>query len=147
MTVAAGVVAAAAGHDWVTLVIGSWTGKGSVFGSVPSGTFWNVNCWPPRTVIVYVQPSADAIGIAARPSTATRQPTATAAIMALRLLNTVAYSSREMPRKFVPTTITGRLERTLLAAAELCNSEPSVWWIFIRYKHAATFSHCRQAIL
>jgi hypothetical protein len=90
VTVAAGVVAVTGGQDVETLVIGRFTGRGSDVAGVPTGTFWNVNCWPPRTVIVYVQPSADAIGIAARPSTATRQPTVTAAIITLRLLNTVA---------------------------------------------------------
>jgi hypothetical protein len=94
--VAAGVVAVAGGHDCETLVIGSWTGTGSVVGSVPGGTFWKVNCWPPATVIVTVQPSADAFGIAARPIAATMQQVTPT--VSLRLLNTVAYSSRGVPR-------------------------------------------------
>jgi hypothetical protein len=99
VAVTVGGPAVTGGHDWATLMIGSWTGSGSVAGSVPSGTFWNVNCWPSATVIVTVQPSADALGIAARPSTVTRQQAVTAAIITLRLLNTVAYSSpRGMPR-------------------------------------------------
>ena len=98
VTVTAGVVAVTGGHVCETLMIGSWTGRGSEFGFVPGGTFWNVNCWPPATVIVTVQPSADAFGIAPRPNTATRQNMVTAAIDRLRLLNTVAYSSRGVPR-------------------------------------------------
>jgi hypothetical protein len=98
VTVSAGVVAETGGHVCETLMIGSWTGSGSEFGFVPCATFWKVNCWPPVTVIVTVQPSADALGIAPRPNTATRQNMVTAAIDRLRLLNTVAYSSRGVPR-------------------------------------------------
>ena len=98
VTVAAGVVTVTGGHDHATLVIGSVTGSGSDVGAVPVGTFWNVNCWPPATVIVTVHPSAEALGMAARPSTVTRHATVTAAIVSFRLLNTVAYSSRGVPR-------------------------------------------------
>jgi hypothetical protein len=35
VTVTDGVVEAAGGQFWETLMIGSWTGRGSVFGSVP----------------------------------------------------------------------------------------------------------------
>jgi len=98
VTVTAGVVAVTGGHVWETLTIGSWTGSGSVLGSVPGATFWNVNCWPPTTVMITVQPSADALGIAPRPNTANTQPAVSAAIDNLRLLNTVAYSSRGAPR-------------------------------------------------
>ena len=97
VTVRAGVVAATGGQVWETLTIGSWTGRGSEFGFVPGATPWNVNCWPPATVITTVQPSADALGIAPKPNTATRQNKVTAAIDRLRLLNTVAYSSRGVP--------------------------------------------------
>jgi len=44
VTVTAGVVAVTGGHVWLTVMIGSWTGRGSVFGFVPGATFWNVNC-------------------------------------------------------------------------------------------------------
>ena len=98
VTVAAGVVAVTGGHDWATLVIGRLTGSGSDVGGVPSGTFWNVNCWPPATVIVTVHPAAEAFGIAPRPSAVTTHATVTAAILSFRLLNTVAYSSRRVPR-------------------------------------------------
>ena len=98
VTVTAGVVAVAGGQDWVTFRIGSWTGSGSEFGSVSGATFWKVNCWPPTTVIVTVQPSADAFGMAPSPSTVTRHAATTAAIVSFRLFNTVAYSSRGMPR-------------------------------------------------
>jgi hypothetical protein len=97
VTVTAGVVAVIGGHDWLTLVIGRVTGSGSDVGSVPGGTFWNVNCWPPATVIVTVHPSAEALGIEARPSTATAAPTAKATSLKLRLFNTMAYSSRKVP--------------------------------------------------
>jgi len=96
VTVRAGVVAATGGHVWETLTIGSWTGR-RVLGSVPGATFWNVYCLPPTTVMTTVQPSADALGIAPKPNTATRQNKVTAAIDRLRLLNTVAYSSRGVP--------------------------------------------------
>jgi hypothetical protein len=98
VTVTAGVVAETGGHVCATLTIGSWTGRGSEFGFVPGATFWNVYCLPPATVITTVHPSADALGIAPRPNTATRQNMVTAAIDRLRLLNTVAYSSRGVPR-------------------------------------------------
>src|ERR1700733_172411 len=97
VTVAAGVVAVTGGHDWATFVIGRLTGSGSDVGSVPGGTFRNVNCWPPATVIVKVHPSADAFGNAPRPNTATMQAMVTAAMLSLRLLVTVAYSSRKVP--------------------------------------------------
>jgi hypothetical protein len=100
VTVTDGVVEVAGGQVWETLMIGSWTGSCSVLGSVPGGTLWNVNCWPPWTVTTTVQPSADAAGIAPRPKTANRQNavrTATATV-GLRLLNTVACSSRGVPR-------------------------------------------------
>jgi hypothetical protein len=42
VTVAAGVVAVAGGHDCETLVIGRFTGSGSELGGVPGGTFWKV---------------------------------------------------------------------------------------------------------
>ena len=98
VTVAAGVVAVTGGHDCTTLVIGRLTGRGRDVGGVPGATFSNVNCWPPATVIVTVQPSAEAFGMAARPITVTRHATVTAAIVSFRLLNTVAYSSRRAPR-------------------------------------------------
>jgi hypothetical protein len=47
VTVTDGVVEVGGGQVWETLMIGSWTGSGSVLGSVPGATFWNVNCWPP----------------------------------------------------------------------------------------------------
>ena len=98
VTVAAGVVAVTGGQDCATFVIGRFTGSGSDAGGVPGGTFWKVNCWPPATVIVTVQPSADALGMAARPSTAAMAPMVTAAIVSFRRLNTVANSSRGAPR-------------------------------------------------
>jgi hypothetical protein len=98
VTVAAGVVVVTGGQDVETLVIGRLTGRGSDVAGVPGATFWKVNCWPPATVIVYVQPSADAFGRAATPSTVTMQATVTAAIVSFRLLTTVAYSSRGVPR-------------------------------------------------
>ncbi|HTT27703.1 MAG TPA: hypothetical protein VMG37_04785 [Solirubrobacteraceae bacterium] len=98
VTVAAGVVAVTGGQDCATFVIGRFTGSGSDDGGVPGATFWNVNCWPPATVIVTVQPSAEATGMAARPITATMHPMVTAAIVSFRLLNTVANSSRGAPR-------------------------------------------------
>jgi hypothetical protein len=98
VTVTAGVVVVVDGHDWATLVIGRLTGSGSDVGGVPGATFWNVNCWPPATVIVTVHPSAEALGIEDRPSTATTAPMAMATNLSLRLLNTMAYSSRKVPR-------------------------------------------------
>jgi hypothetical protein len=98
VTVTAGVVVVVDGHDWATLVIGRLTGSGSDVGGVPGATFWNVNCWPPATVIVTVHPSAEALGIEDRPSTATTAPMAVATNLSLRLLNTMAYSSRKVPR-------------------------------------------------
>lgn len=98
VTVAAGVVAVTGGQDCATFVIGSCTGSGSDVGGVPGATFWKVNCWPPATVMVTVQPSADALGMAARPSTATMHAMVTAAIVSFRLFNTVANSSRGAPR-------------------------------------------------
>jgi hypothetical protein len=97
VTVTAGVVAVSGGHDWTTLVIGRFTGSGSDVGAVPGATFWKMNCWPPATVIVTVHPSAEALGIEARPSTTTAAPTARAANLSLRLFNTMAYSSRKAP--------------------------------------------------
>lgn len=100
VTVAAGVVAVTGGQDCATFVIGRFTGSGSDVGGVPGGTFWKVNCWPPTTVIVTVQPSADALGMAARANTATMDPRVAAATVSFRLLNTVANSSRGAPRAF-----------------------------------------------
>jgi len=98
VTVTAGVVAVTGGHDCETLMIGSATGSGSELGSVPGATFWNVKVWPPATVITTVQPSADASGSAARPKTTATQAMVTAAMLSFRLVNTVAYSSRGLPR-------------------------------------------------
>jgi hypothetical protein len=130
VTVAAGVVAVTGGHDWLTFVIGRLTGRGSDVGGVPGGTFWKVNCCPPATVIVTVQPSADALGSAAKPSTVTMDPMVTAAIVSLRLFNTVAYSSRKVPRA-MSSQLRSQigLVRKLLSGAELCNWEPSVFWV------------------
>ena len=100
VTVAAGVVAVTGGHDCATFVIGRLTGSGSDVGGVPGGTFWKVNCWPPTTVMVTVQPSADALGMAARANTATMQPRDAAATVSFRLFNTVANSSRGAPRAY-----------------------------------------------
>jgi hypothetical protein len=50
-------------------------------------------------VIVTVQLLADAFGNAAKPKTVTIDPTVTAATVNFRRLNTVAYSSRGMPRE------------------------------------------------
>jgi len=84
------VVAVPGGHDCETLVIGRFTGSGNELGGVPGGTFWKVNVLPPATVMITVQPSAEAFGIAARPSTARTEPKVTAAMFSFRLLNTVA---------------------------------------------------------
>jgi hypothetical protein len=139
VTVAAGVVAVTGGQDCETLVIGRLTGSGSELGGVPGGTFWKVKVWPPWTVMTTVQPSAEALGRAARPSTATVDPTVTAAILSLRLVNTVAYSSRGMPRaKSSELRSQVGLIRKLLAAAELCNWEPSVWWMSVRVPGVVT---------
>lgn len=98
VTVAAGVVAVTCGHDHATLTIDSAGGTGSELTGVPWATFWNVNVWPPTTVTVTVQPSADASGSAARPSTPAMDASVTAAMVSLRLVNKVACSSRGMPR-------------------------------------------------
>ena len=98
VTVAAGVVAVTCGHEKTTLVIGSWRGGAATRRAVPAGTFWSVNCWPPVDGDrVTVQPSADASGMAATPSTATTRAVVTAATLSFRLFNTVAYSSRGLP--------------------------------------------------
>lgn len=52
VTVVAGVVPVTDGQVVETLVIGRLTGSGSEVAGVPGATFWKVNCWPPRTVIV-----------------------------------------------------------------------------------------------
>lgn len=98
VTVAAGVVAVTGGQDCETLVIGRLTGSGSELGGVPGATFWKVKVWPPETVMTTVQPSADAFGSAARPRMATMHPMVTAAMVSFRFVNTVACSSRGMPR-------------------------------------------------
>jgi hypothetical protein len=127
VTVTAGVVAVTGGQDCVTFTIGRLTGSGRELGCVPGGTFWNVKVCPPATVITTVQPSAEASGRAARPNTAAMVPMVTAAMVSFRLFNTVAYSSRGTPRrKSSKLRSQVRLIRTLLAAAELCNLEPSV---------------------
>jgi hypothetical protein len=129
----AGAVAVAGGQDWETLVIGRLTGSGSELGGVPGGTFANVKACPPATVTVTVQPSAEALGSAASPSTATVDPKATAATLSFRVLNKVAYSSRK-----VPLANSSELQsqvgliRTLPAAGDLCNWEPSVWSLSVR---------------
>jgi hypothetical protein len=100
VTVAAGVVALAGGQDHEVLRIPRFTGRGSELTGVPAATFWNVTLWLPATVLIVtttVQPSADALGSAARPSTATMHPMVTAAMVSFRLVNTVACSSRGMP--------------------------------------------------
>ncbi len=134
VTVAAGVVAVAGGHDQDGApTICAPGGSGSEDTGVPDGTFWNVNVWPPRIVITTVQPSADASGSAARPSTVTMDAMVTAAMVSVRLLNTVAYSSRGMPRANLSQLRSkSGLIRTLLASAGLCNWEPSVWWMSVR---------------
>jgi hypothetical protein len=98
---------------------------------VPGGTFRKVNVWPPLTVIVTVHPSADASGIAASPTAGTMAPRVTAAILSFRLFNTVAYCSRGVP--LVNSSVRSQvgLARTLLAAREHCNSEPSACWISV----------------
>jgi hypothetical protein len=133
VTVAAGVVAVTVGHDHATLTIERPAGTGSELTGVPCATPWNVKVWPPTTVTVTVQPSAEASGKAAMPSTATVTATVTAATLSLRLLNTVAYSSRGMPLvKSSQLRSQVGLIRTLLAAAELFNWEPSVWGMSVR---------------
>jgi hypothetical protein len=103
VTVAAGVVALTGGHDCETLVIALFGGSGSELGGVPGAMFWKtrVSGGPTgrATVTVTVQPLANAFGNAANPSTVTIDPTVAAAIVSFRLLNTVAYSSRGMPRE------------------------------------------------
>ena len=98
VTVAAGVVALTGGQDQETLVIGRLTGSGSELGGVFGATFWNVKVWPPATVMTTVQPSAEASGSAARPSTAAMEAMVTAAMVSFRRVNTVACSSRGLPR-------------------------------------------------
>lgn len=101
MTVTAGVVAVTGGQDCETLTIGRLTGSCSELGGVPGATFWNVKVWPPATVMTTVQPSAEASGSAASPSTAAMAPMVTAAMVSVRLVrlvNTVAHSSRGMAR-------------------------------------------------
>lgn len=95
-----GQTAVPGGQAWdrTTLVIGSLTGSVSDVSCVPGGTFWKMNCWPPATVTVTVQPSAEASGIAASPSTVTKQPAVTPATVSLRRLNTVVNASRGVPR-------------------------------------------------
>src|SRR6202044_3301846 len=99
VTVTAGVVVVVDGQDHPGVLM-TWApgGSGSADSGVPAGMFWKVSCCPPRIVTVTEQPSASALGIAARPNTMTAHPAATAAILSLRLLNTVAYSSRKVPR-------------------------------------------------
>jgi hypothetical protein len=150
VTVTDGVVEVAGGQVWDTLMIGSWTGRGSVLGSVPAGTFLNVNCWPPWTVTTTVQPSADAAGIAPRPNTARRQDTVSAATatVGLRLLNTVAYSSRGLPRvnSSQLRSQVGLGGRYWLSPSFAIRNRRSCGCLF-RYQHAATFNHRRQANL
>jgi hypothetical protein len=98
VTVTAGVVALTGGQDCVTLTIGRATGSGSELGGVPGATFWNVKVWPPATVMTTVQPSAEAAGSEPRPSTTAIEAIVTAAMVSFRLVNTVACSSRGMPR-------------------------------------------------
>jgi hypothetical protein len=125
VTVAAGVVAVTGGHDSDTLVICRPAGTGSELGGVPGATFWNVNVWPPATVTVTVQPSAEAVGSTARPSTVTREATVTATILSFRLLNTLAYSSRRVPRGDSSQLRSQvGLGLKLLTGAELFNWEP-----------------------
>jgi hypothetical protein len=98
VTVAAGVVAVTGGQDCETLTIGRATGSGSELGGVPGATFWKVKVWPPATVMTTVQPSADASGSAAKPKTTATEAMVTAATVSFRLVNTVACSSRGLPR-------------------------------------------------
>jgi hypothetical protein len=150
VTVTDGVVDAGGGQFWETLMIGSWTGRGSVLGSVPSGTFWNVNCWPPWTVTTTVQPSADAVGMAPRPKTANRQNAVrtAAATVGFRRLNTVAYSSRGVPRVHASQlrSRVGLIGRYWLPPSFAIRNRRSCGCL-IRYQHAATFNHRRQANL
>src|SRR5947209_503080 len=92
------LVGAAGGQDQETLVIGRLTGSGSELAEVPGATFWNVNVWPPCTVTTTVQPSAEASGSADSPSTTAMEAMVTAAMLSFRLVNTVACSSRGLPR-------------------------------------------------
>jgi hypothetical protein len=133
VTVAAGVVAVVVGHDHVGPLTICAPGGSSEDTDVPAATFWNVSVWPPRIVTTTVQPSAEASGSAARPNTAAMEPMVTAAMVSFRLVNTVAYSSRGMPHvKSSRLRSQVGLIRTLLAAAELCNWEPSVWGMSVR---------------
>jgi hypothetical protein len=131
-------------------MIGSWTGSGSVFGLVPGATFWNVNCWPPATVTTTVQPSAEALGIAPRPNTVSKQNTvkAATATVGLRLFNTVAYSSRGVPRvnSSQLRSQVGLEGRYWLPPRFAIRNRRSRGCLF-RYQHAVTFNHRRQANL
>jgi len=102
VSVAVGVVSVAVGQDHVGPATICAPVGSSLDRSAFCATFWNTYVvWPPTPpaiVTVTVQLSADASGSAARPSTAAMEAMVAAATASVRLFNTVAYSSRGMPR-------------------------------------------------
>ncbi len=89
-------------HDSVSKTTGTVSGSGIEDSGVPVGTFTvNLNCWPPATVTVSRQVSAEATGIAARPNTTSTTLAATQATNSFRVLNNVLQLLQPLPGKFL----------------------------------------------
>jgi hypothetical protein len=109
VTVGALVVVEGCAHDAETLFTGPVPGGTKAEAGVPAGTFTlNVSVWPVSSVTVTVHSSAEAVGIAARPSVASTELTATTAIFSLRLLDTSADSSRHVRVQWAFAALTRR---------------------------------------
>jgi hypothetical protein len=89
-------------HDSVSETTGTVSGSGIEDSGVPVGTFTvNLNCWPPATVTVSRQVSAEATGIAARPNTTSTTLAATQATNSFRVLNNVLQLLQPLPGRFL----------------------------------------------
>lgn len=128
VTVALGVVVVVVAEGWqfaVTLVAPGGT-PGICAGGVPGAALTVIVTGVPPTGGVYVTVhwSADAIGIAAMPSTPRTTPTVITAIFSWWLLDTLVYLLP--PRTWAAPIAQGGRAGTLTVGSVLCKGEPSV---------------------
>ncbi len=112
-------------QDSVTPTTPTLTGRGICESGVPGATLTgNDSCLPPINVTVTTHCSAEAVGIAAMPSTASTIAAVSAPVATFRLLSTIGLTPPAVYRtmKAAPRRPAAR-ERTLLGDTVVCNGE------------------------